>query len=277
MVLAFLHGRRKGDKKMKKVMTLILAVFGLLALTSLAYAAAAGSGIASTKHNLSSGDPFTAGVAGTANEICVYCHTPHGGKKAIADDGGPLWNRAYSVAAFTPYESYTLDSDTSGAPKSVSKACLSCHDGSIGINAMINRPGPGANQGGATEGWKMGDAGGSNDMAKLGNDLRDDHPISMIYSAAKSYGTGAAVGTDSFAAGFTAATTSGTKPVVVKGSVTLPLYGTGTGDGRVECGTCHDPHEERSKTEATSPADSVFFLRVAGNQGSQLCLTCHKK
>lgn len=257
---------------MKKVMTLILSVIGILVFSSFAYAQA--TGIAATKHNLTPSGPNPA-ISGTAAEICVYCHTPHGGKKAIADDGGPLWNRAYSTATFTSYESFTLDAST-GAPKSVSKACLSCHDGSIGINAMINRPGPGANQAGAPVGWKMGDPNGTNDMAMLGNDLRDDHPISMIYTAAKSYGTGAAIGTDSFAAGFTAVDTTSTKPVIVKGSVTLPLYGTGAADGRVECGTCHDPHEERSKTLATTQANAVFFLRAV-NDGSALCLTCHLK
>ena len=89
---------------------------------------------------------------------------------------------------------------------------------------MINRPGAGAgtNPADATD-WKMGGVGSTNSMALIGTDLRDDHPVSIIYKDAKSYGTGGTIGTDSHAAGFTAATLAGTRPVVVKGSITLPL------------------------------------------------------
>lgn len=252
---------------MKKVMTLILTVFGLLAFTSLGYAAS----ISDTKHNLSSAG--TQAIKGDVAEICVYCHTPHGGKMAIADDTGPLWNRNATAGPFTPYASYTLDASTTGAPTSVSKACLSCHDGTVGVNQMINRPGSGSGSNPADNAnQKVGGPNATNNMALLGTDLRDDHPVSMIYASAKSYGTGAAMGTDSHAAGFTPATLSGTKPVVVSGSVTLPLYGADTASGKVECGSCHDPHEARSFASGSS----VAFLRTM-NTASALCLTCHLK
>lgn len=260
---------------MKKISTLILGVIGLLAFTSFAYAAAA-TGIAATKHNLRSSAPYTAGIAGTADEICVYCHTPHGGKKALVDNTGPLWNRDYTPGNFDVYASFTLDTTPTAPPTSVSKACLSCHDGTLGINAMINRPGPGTNQGGALPGWKMGDAGFTNDLAKLGTDLQDDHPISMIYQDAKSYGTGggAPIGTDTHAAGFKANEFDGNKVVVKSGTVSLPLYGSSLANAKVECASCHDPHEER--TGGTANPNSVFFLRTM-NTGSALCLTCHLK
>ena len=262
---------------MKRVTMLILAAFGLLAFSSLAYAQV--TGIAATKHNLSSlgGQAITGQYA----EICVYCHTPHGGQLATGvDASGPLWNRNYTPAGFQVYASSTLDTAPSNPPTGVSKACLSCHDGTLGLNQLINHPGPGS-------GTSPGNGGdtkitgtvppGTNNMALIGTDLRDDHPVSMIYADAKSYGTGAAIGTDTHAAGFRPAQLSGTRPVIVNGGITLPLYGSSAlATAKVECASCHDPHEERSKTGAATPAQSVFFLRLA-NDNSQLCLTCHLK
>jgi len=142
---------------------------------------------------------------------------------------------------------------------------------------LINNAGPGSGTNPANLGdLKVGGTGFTNNMALIGTDLRDDHPVSMIYASAKSYGTGGVIGTDSHAAGFRGAT-GGTKPVVVNGSITLPLYGTtDVTTAKVECASCHDPHEERSKTGATDPTKSVYFLRI-NNDGSQLCLTCHLK
>lgn len=260
---------------MKKVMTLILAIFWILAFSSIAYRAQA-AGIADTKHNLRSSG--SSPLAGTADEICVYCHTPHGGKKALENDTGPLWNRDYTPGTFQVYESRTLDTSPATTPTSVSKACLSCHDGTLGINAMINRPGPGTNQGTEGPGKAIGDGSytPTNNLAKIGTDLKDDHPISIIYQDAKSYGTGGGlpIGTDSHAAGFRANEADGNKFVVKSGTVTLPLYGATQALAKVECASCHDPHEER--TGGSANPNSVFFLRTL-NTGSALCLTCHLK
>lgn len=257
---------------MRRIIAITISMVGFLAFTSLVYAQT--TGIVNTKHNLRS--TGTQAIKGATDEICIYCHTPHGGKKAIADDTGPLWNRAYTPGTFQVYQSYTLDTTPSAPPTSVSKACLSCHDGTLGLNQLINNAGPGSGTNPAVDANPIGGATGTNNMALIGTDLRDDHPVSIIYNDAKSYGTGAAIGTDSHAAGFRAATAAGTRPVVVNGSITLPLYGVDTATGKVECGSCHDPHEERSKTGAADPTKSVYFLRIA-NDGSQLCLTCHLK
>lgn len=254
---------------MRKIIAITTSIVGLLAFTSFVYA----QGIVNTKHNLRS--TGTQAMKGSTDEICIYCHTPHGGKKAIQDDTAPLWNRAYTPGTFTLYASYTLDA-TPSQPTSVSKACLSCHDGTLGLNQLINNAGPGSGTNPAVDPNPIGGASSTNNMALIGTDLRDDHPVSIVYNDAKSYGTGAAIGTDSHAAGFRNATTSGTRPVIVNGSITLPLYGTDTATGKVECASCHDPHEERSKTGASDPTKSVYFLRVA-NDGSALCLTCHLK
>jgi hypothetical protein len=99
---------------------------------------------ANTKHNLSANqdielDPTAGG------EVCVFCHTPHGANPDTPGDA-PLWNRALPDGAqFTAYSSPNFDAKgtTPGTPKGVSLACLSCHDGTIAFDAMINAPGSG--------------------------------------------------------------------------------------------------------------------------------------
>ena len=81
-------------------------------------------------------------------------------------------------------------------------------------------------------------------MTNLGTDLRNDHPISIVYD----------VGQD---AAFNA------KAAVASGG--LRLFGDGTTD-RVQCASCHNPH---NNTNAP-------FLRIS-NAASALCTTCHIK
>ncbi|MFQ5508246.1 MAG: hypothetical protein ACE5FN_02790 [Leptospirillia bacterium] len=83
-------------------------------------------------------------------EVCVFCHTPHGGRNTTTASNVPLWNRAMPTAStvYEMYDSPNFDGSaswavTGGQPKGVSLACLSCHDGTIGIDALINAPGSG--------------------------------------------------------------------------------------------------------------------------------------
>ena len=64
---------------------------GFIAALVLAFSGTASAGIADTKHNLGSGAglPGRNQVTDTA-EICVFCHTPHGGS---TDAPVPLWNK----------------------------------------------------------------------------------------------------------------------------------------------------------------------------------------
>jgi hypothetical protein len=256
----------------------VLIVWGMGIWTGADQAGAAG--IADTYHNLTTTGPGT--IKGTGiNEICVFCHTPHFGATS-AEDSGPLWNRTLSTATYTLYASPTLDSSPT-QPTSVSKACLSCHDGTVGINQLRNRPGTGlqtaSNPSNATD-TKIGDGvtPQSNDASLIGTDLSNDHPVSMVYANAKSPGLGTAtIGDDTNASGFRPTTTEGSR-TFVKGDTTagtaptfadikLPLYTGGT----VQCASCHDPHEARTKS-----TNQVWFLR-ASNENSQLCRTCHLK
>ncbi|MFQ5780311.1 MAG: hypothetical protein ACE5HN_05940, partial [Nitrospiria bacterium] len=60
----------------------------------------------------------------------------------------PLWNRRLSnPMTFTPYTSQNFDGQDllgiPGRPKGVSLACLSCHDGAVAFDALINSSGSG--------------------------------------------------------------------------------------------------------------------------------------
>src|SRR3972149_1671969 len=77
--------------------------------------------IYNSPHDLSSGSATNA----DKNEICVYCHTPHG---AASTAGTPLWNRVIPAGPFPLYDSSTRDGQIlTGSPGGVSLACLSCH------------------------------------------------------------------------------------------------------------------------------------------------------
>ena len=112
----------------------------LTALFSMLYVSSAHAMVTMSKHNLSSTQPVGTNIFTSATtEVCVFCHTPHGG---TAD--APLWNRAMATpGTYTPYTSSTLDT-TVGQPDGISLACLSCHDGTIALDALRNQTGSGA-------------------------------------------------------------------------------------------------------------------------------------
>ncbi len=202
--------------------------------------------VAITSHNLSTsgtGTYHADGVVGGTAEVCVFCHTPHAASGSV---GVVLWNRAVNVAGYTMYTSATIDMTIAGQPQGVSMACLSCHDGTLAFDQLINGPGsddydPAA----ASRGWSF--AGGTDlsgaGVTYLSQDLSDDHPVSITYDTAQDpdFNTIADVET----AG-------------------LELYG--AGNDQVECGSCHNPHEDVLPT----------FLRIS-NAGSAVCITCHIK
>ncbi len=101
--------------------------------------------VRNTKHNFFLNQDVGYDTANTT-EVCVFCHTPHGGRSSDASTALPLWNRAMpDGTGFTMYDSPNFDGSASqnGQPQGVSLACLSCHDGTIGIDALINAPGSG--------------------------------------------------------------------------------------------------------------------------------------
>lgn len=251
---------------------------GLLVLGAFAWSGVHAE-IELTPHNLGTTGPGPNTFSGTA-EICVFCHTPHGGDTTAAV---PLWNRTLAdPGTYQTYSTVTSSSiDGEVAPVgSVSIACLSCHDGTQAMDTLINTPGSGTDPAAfsASGTWTGNDR--PQGLADIGQDLRNDHPIGIQYG-----GGGISVSAP-------AATTndpdfntpanqvinettvwwvdSEETPDGVRQKTDMQLYTRsiaaidgGVAQPFVECASCHDPHTETST-----------FLRVE-NRGSALCLSCH--
>ncbi|MBI3609373.1 MAG: hypothetical protein HY204_01560 [Nitrospirae bacterium] len=104
--------------------------------------------IRNTKHYMIGNPDVLARGATTfppMSEVCVFCHTPHGANGAT-QALAPLWNRNLpDSGTYKEYNAVNFDrgGNTPGKPKGVSLACLSCHDGTIAVDALINAPGSG--------------------------------------------------------------------------------------------------------------------------------------
>ena len=154
---------------MKKLLVIGFAM--LLGMSAMAQ-------ISGTAHDFS-GDAWNA-----SGEICIVCHAPHNNRDLSGDatlSGAPLWNRDVTGSTFTLYTSDTMDA-TMGQPGGTSKLCLSCHDGTIGLESF-----------GTTTGSTTNLVSGT---ALLGTDLSNDHPISIEYAATGETGLNPAAGLD---------------------------------------------------------------------------------
>ena len=223
-------------------MFISVRLFFILLLSNLALIAT----IVGSKHDLSATN-FYGPYPGASEEVCVFCHTPHGSNSNLEI----LWNRNVTDTAV-----FTLYSGVQGVPNNPSILCLSCHDGvsaegeESAVNAddthnVINSPGAGHEINPATPNCNACHLNDDDDMYpvrewRIGPDLTDDHPISVSYENARN-----------------------NDPVSFQLN---PLNGLKLVDGNVECTTCHDPHN----------VDLPSFLRVS-NQNSYLCQSCHIK
>ena len=114
--------------------TLSLAGLALLA-ASVAHAQNTAV-IAGGPHDLSTGSALRNTNGSINGQTCVFCHTPHGGANSI-----PNWNRSTPTGTtYQLYTSSTSDVTTTGAQiaASVSGACMSCHDGTMAMDVLLN-------------------------------------------------------------------------------------------------------------------------------------------
>ncbi len=200
---------------------IFVATLGLMLTAGLA-----GAQISGSEHDFS-------GQGWGTTEICQPCHTPH---NASTELPVVLWNHAVTTATYALYSSPTMNA-TTGQPDGVSKACLSCHDGTVALDSF----------GGAT---------GQNTIsgpANFGTDLSNDHPVSFTYNNA--------LATDDGGLHPPTTTSSGLGSTIA----TDMLFG--AGNDQVECASCHDVHN----------AANLQSLLLKPNAGSALCLTCHAK
>ncbi len=176
----------------------VSAGLALMALVFLSQQARAAS-IVGTKHDLSA-------MTNTGGQVCIACHTPHNAQSAQLV---PLWNHTATSTTFTLYSSVTSKANP-GQPTGYSKACLSCHDGTVALDSFGGKTPAGA--------------GMITGPSKMGSDLSDDHPFSFTYDAALATAAGGLV---------TPASTS-----YVDAAKTVPLF-----NGKLECSSCHDAHD----------------------------------
>lgn len=269
-----------------------------------------------TVHNLSNntninngltgeGRNYSASATGQADQVCIFCHTPHNASPAI-----PLWNKVYTPGVETSYRLYTSSATLHGAAKgasitanSESLLCLSCHDGKTAINvlhnstyrdsssgsdAVVNIDGTFSGAGAFALGQQWSGAFTNYNRANLGAVRSADGSIPSL--AASTNGTNL---TDDHPVGFSYTTAYGQDNAGLKATpdAGIRLFGP---TKRVECSSCHNPHMYYGSglagstrvyydTDITTPLVATAaqkaktpFLNIA-NTGSKLCLGCHTK
>jgi len=239
---------------MKKTLVIGMALgLGIFALsTGNATAGTGGQGIINSLHDLSG-----SAYGDAQSRICIFCHNPHNAHKVDNNiTYSPLWNHdiTTNVGNFTTYNNGNEPTSgrnslnaTVGQPGGVSLLCLSCHDGSVAINAYSNNTGQPGPSGVGDQSITLG----SGYQIGGGGDLSNHHPIGFNYL-------------DVVAADPEIAAT--TKQVTSTTTIGDLLYG-GT---QFECVSCHDVHN----TQNAAGAERFLWK---SNDHSNFCLTCHEK
>lgn len=180
---------------------------------------------------------------------CLPCHTPNVVDEKVAKT--PLWNDEMTKVPFQIYTDHALEG-TKGLPAGETKLCLSCHDGTIAINY----------HGGSTNKTAMFNNG------KLIVNQRNNHLVSIAYDSVL---------------------ISKNKKLHDPRTAPSGLGGTIQEDllvnNKMVCTSCHDVHISRNTQgcagcHLTRPIGHKMTRSLSlrkSNDGSALCLTCHKK
>jgi hypothetical protein len=249
----------RANHHMKKLNLLLIGV--ALALPSMAWGATS-KGIEGSVHDFSN---VTNNTWNTRSGVCSPCHAAHHTDPLQIV---PLWVHATTTESFLMYDSPTFQGASDGSPSGTSLACLSCHDGSLAINATISSPAP-------------TNAVFIDDSAKIGPDLHSTHPISFLYDTALATQDGGLENPATYKIGDPkTALTISTPPV--------PTTWAGTSltgktidealltDGKMQCSSCHDVH----KLVGSAPSSGIL-VKISGSdvngRGSTICRTCHIK
>ena len=198
--------------------------------------------------------PGSADVAGTSHDLsatapgaqlCIACHVSH-----AAGSSNLAWNHVLSASNFT-WGDTTQSLGGTSLPVNIktwsgsSKACLSCHDGTVEIGKTYN----------PASTWDPTKIVGA---AKVGPDLQGNHPLAVPYpnNGIKNTYNGITTGN------LVVPTSYVTNPSKVK--LFRDLAG-GANNYGIECASCHDPHGTAYPS----------FLRDSMTQ-SALCVNCHR-
>lgn len=210
--------------------------------------------IVNSKHDLAWGYEQLSGIHpwDDYNQVCVFCHTPHGASQSQ----GALWNRQAPSGPYTLYQSGTLEG-APGQPGRSSLVCLSCHDGSLAVDLVIRKPlygtsttsgKHGAMTTAGTDPWvncgvschRPSSGWHDASLKYLSTDLSNDHPVGIAYSSSPRL-----------------------NPAPPGGKFS---NGVRLADNKVECISCHNPHDPTNPPFLVTPDDQ-----------SALCYTCHNK
>ena len=242
--------------KTLNLLTLTVVAGTLLTLTTRAGILGSPHDFHSRAWNNDPGDPAT---------VCSVCHTPH-----HADvNSGPLWGHtAISASGWAMYANgvspgANIKFTPASAPAGSSLACLSCHDGSIAVNAYGGAVG--------TESITNGAA-----ISENSKNLTHSHPISFNYQSVVGTGPGKdkwiydylnpVLTPDANSPGFTAGNDMSIKGFLLNAQ------------GNLECNSCHDVHnQEGSPYNIVNNPHLVKINGTASGVGSLLCRSCHNK
>lgn len=150
------------------------------------------------------------------SSLCGPCHTTH---HVMTQ---PLWGRQLSRAVYTMYPEGILLGKIDNQPSFSSLLCLSCHDGTQPLESK-----------GAGRTY-------INAAARRGPDLRNHHPVSVVYVAGSKL-------------------VSQSMPSGLGRSIAKDLLK----NGKVECVSCHDVHSRNNNA------------RLLHRQKDLLCQICH--
>ncbi|MFH7325806.1 cytochrome C [Desulfurivibrio sp. C05AmB] len=213
-----------------------------------------GQGIKGSKHDFS-GEDWNNGGLEYGGEVCRVCHAPHdrGLELWQGSDSGLLWNHSVSTAEYSMYSSASLAGTIEDQPIGRSKLCLSCHDGTVALDAFDGRQGD-------IDTVLTGRfvIGALKDGAKL--DLRGHHPVSVQYVDNTKIGMAGGLHDPADKTWYDHS------PV----SQYLEF-------GRVECHSCHDVHNRVSVPNTVVLRAGIRTGQGGAQHASLLCLTCHNK
>ena len=230
----------------------------LLTALMMMVASVAVAAVTNTKHDLSfftTAWPSGPSYQTDEVQVCIFCHTPHQGSLT-----GPLWNKPTPAGgSFTMYSNpsnaFKTEMNSVRPVNAESLLCLSCHDGSIGVNNLLNfgqaEARPNVLDNPFVEAFMTGSPGANprigaltaTDPSGTGH-LEDDHPISLNYVNA------------------VADDTRGELRAIGSVDSRIQFFG----GNRLECSSCHDVHD-----------NSIPPFLVMSNSSSQMCLSCHIK
>lgn len=219
---------------------LLPSLFVAASLTAAPPSASNPGRVTNTLHNLSVSGPGEVKSL-TETEVCKFCHIPH---HPVAAE--QLWNQPLSAAQYDTPVIKSSAGRTMPAPQpdGASRLCLSCHDGTVAIGNR--RPGNGGIRGTSLR---------INPGARgyVGTDLSGSHPVSfMVTDPQFDLRDGADMSMKPLAA--------------IRADRDVRLDSA----GKMQCATCHDPHDDRNYRPGKTP----HFLVKATT--SEVCLACHE-